>query len=149
MGYLPGGLLNLSHKISIMQPIAEKTYTVELNLGTVAVQKVINFNFIPQLEGKEIYGIQSFSRTDLALSPNGATMVTRVGLADLTATFVVDDTQDIFLIPVSDLNSPLQNGFIRMFKNKRFNLTKSFITIQSVATVANNEAVVFQFIYRA
>jgi hypothetical protein len=132
-----------------MQPIAERTYTVELSLGAVAVQKVINFNFVPQLEGKEIYGVQVFSRTDLALSPNGATMVTQVGLADLTATFVVDDTQDIFLTPVSDLNSPLQNGFIRMFKNKRLNLTKSFVTIQSVATVANNESIVFQFIYRA
>jgi hypothetical protein len=132
-----------------MQPIAERTYTVELSLGTVAVQKVINFNFVPQLEGKEIYGVQVFSRTDLALSPNGATMVTQVGLADLTVTFTVDDTQDIFLMPVSDLNSPLQNGFIRMFKNKRLNLTKSFITIQSVVTVANNESIVFQFIYRA
>lgn len=132
-----------------MQPIAEKTYTVELNLGTVAVQKQINFNFVPQLEGKEIYAIQVFSRTDMQLSPNGSTMVTQVGLADLTVTFTVDDTQDIFLYPVSDLNSPLQNGFIRMFKNKRLNLTKSFVTIQSVATVANNESVVFQFIYRA
>jgi len=131
-----------------MQPIAEKTYTVELSLGTVAVQKQINFNFVPQLEGKEIYAIQAFSRTDLALSPNGSTMVTQVGLADLTATFTVDDTQDVFLYPVSDLNSPLQNGFIRMFKNKRLNLTKSFVTIQSVATVANNESIVFQFTYR-
>ena len=131
-----------------MQPIAEKTYTVELNLGTVAVQKQINFNFVPQLEGKEIYGVQVFSRTDLALSPNGSTMATQVGLADLTVTFTVDDTQDVFLYPVSDLNSPLQNGFIRMFKNKRLNLTKSYVTIQSVATVANNESIVFQFIYR-
>jgi hypothetical protein len=132
----------------MLQPITEKSYLVELNLGTVAVQKQVNFQFIPQLEGSTIYGIQSFSRTQTALSPNGSAVVTAAGLADLTVTFVVGDTQDIFLLPVADLNSPLIFGFIRMFNNKKLNLTKSFVTIQSVATVANNESILFNFLYK-
>ena len=132
----------------MLQPITEKSYLVELNLGTVAVQKQINFQFIPQLEGSLIYGIQSFSSTQLSLSPNGSNVVTAAGLADLTVTFVVGDMQDVFLLPVADLNSPLIQGFIRMFNNKKLNLTKSFVTIQSVATVANNQSILFNFLYR-
>ena len=132
----------------MLQPITEKSYLVEVNLGTVAVQKQINFQFIPQLEGSLIYGVQSFSRTQCSLSPNGSTVVTAAGLADLTVTFVVGDTQDIFLLPVADLNSPLIAGFIRMLNNKRLNLTKSFVTIQSTTTVANNESILFNFLYK-
>lgn len=132
----------------MLQPITEKSYLVELNLGTVGVQKQVNFQFIPQLEGSLIYGIQSFSSTQLSLSPNGSTVVTAAGLADLTVTFVVGDMQDVFLLPVADLNSPLIQGFIRMFNNKKLNLTKSFITIQSIATVANNQSILFNFLYR-
>ena len=132
----------------MLQPITEKSYLVELNLGTVAVQKQINFQFIPQLEGSLIYGIQTFSSSQSSLSPNGSNVVSAAGLADLTVTFVVGDTQDVFLLPVADLNSPSIQGFIRMFNNKKFNLTKSFVTIQSTATVANNESILFNFLYR-
>lgn len=132
----------------MLQPITEKSYLVELNLATVGVQRQVNFGFIPQLEGAEIYAVQTFSATQLSLSPNGAAMVTAAGLADLTVTFAVGDYQDIFLLPVADLNSPLINGFIRMLNNKRLNLTKSFVTIQSTTTVVNNQSILFNFIYR-
>lgn len=132
----------------MIQPIIEKSYLVELNLGTVAVQKQINFSFIPQLEGTQIYGIQSFSGNELFTSPNGSTVVSAAGLSNLTVTFVVGDVQEVFLLPVADLNSPLIYGFVRMFNNKRLNLTKSFVTIQSIANVNNNESVLFNFIYR-
>lgn len=132
----------------MLQPITEKSYLVEVNLGTVAVQKQINFAFIPQLEGSTIYGIQTFSTTQLSLSPNGSTPVTTAGLADLTVTFVVGDMQEVFLLPCADLNSPSIYGFIRMFNNKKLNLTKSFVTIQSTGTVANNEVIMFNFLYR-
>lgn len=132
----------------MIQPIIEKSYLVELNLGTVAVQKQINFSFIPQLEGTQIYGIQSFSQSNLLTSPNGSAVVTNAGLTNLTVTFVVGDVQEVFLLPVADLNSPLIYGFVRMFNNKRLNLTKSFVTIQSIANVNNNESVLFNFIYR-
>ena len=132
----------------MIQPIIEKSYLVELNLGTVAVQKQINFSFIPQLEGTQIYGIQAFSSNDISTSPNGSTVVSAAGLGNLTVTFVVGDVQEVFLLPVADLNSPLIYGFVRMFNNKRLNLTKSFVTIQSISSIAANESVLFNFIYR-
>lgn len=130
------------------QPIIEKSYLVELNVGIVSAQKQINFQFIPQLEGSEIYAIQTFSGTDLPVSPNGVTVATLAGLSECTVTFAVGDSQDIFLLPCSDLNSPLIDGFQRMFNNKRLNLTKSFVTINSIVSIASNSVILFNFIYR-
>lgn len=132
----------------MLQPITEKSYLVEVNLGTIAVQKQVNFAFIPQLEGSTIYGVQSFNSSNIALSPNGSTVVSSSGMLSLTVTFVVGDIQEIFLLPVADLNSPSIYGFIRMVNNKRLNLTKSFITIQSSSNLNNNESVLFNFLYK-
>jgi len=130
------------------QPIIEKSYLVELNLGTVAAQKQVNFQFVPQLQGATIYAIQSFSAGQVTTSPNGSTVVSQLGLASLTVTFVVGDNQDVFLMPVYDLNSFALSGFQRMFANKKLNLTKSFVTIQATTNLVNNDSILFNFIYR-
>lgn len=130
------------------QPVIEKSYLVEINLGTLAAQKQINFGFIPQLEGSQIYGIAAFNTDTLSVSPNGSTVVSNNGMTNLTVTFYVGDNQDVYLIPVCDLTSTNIFGFIRTFNNKKLNLTKSFITINGVTNLNNNEAVCFNFIYR-
>lgn len=132
----------------MLQPVIENTYLVEVNLGTVATQKRINFQFVPQLEGTEIYAIQSFSSTDLALSPNGSTVVSINGLSACTVTFVIGDDEKIYTLPLSDLRSGNIYGFQRMFKNLKINLTKSYITIQTTTGLTNNESVLVNFIYR-
>jgi hypothetical protein len=132
----------------MIQPIIENSYLVEINLGTVAAQKQINFNFIPQLEGSIIYSIQTFSVDGLAISPNGSAMVPTIGLTNITVTLSVGDSQDVYLYPCSDLFSPNVYGFQRLFANKKFNLTKSFITLQSVSSIANNQSILFLFHYR-
>jgi hypothetical protein len=133
----------------MLQPIAERTYLVEVNVGTLSVQKQVNFQFIPQLEGATIYAIQSFGATQLSVSPNGSAVVTTAGLSDLTVTFAVGDNQDYFLVPVADLNSASISGFIRMISDKKLNLTKSFITLQGNANLVANQSVLFQFTYRS
>jgi len=132
----------------MIQPIIENTYLVEINLGTLAAQKQINFNFIPQLEGSLIYGIQTFSVSDQTTSPNGSSVVSTNGLASINVTFAVGDNQDIFLMPCSDLRSANISGFVRMFANKKLNLTKSYITLNSTGSLNNNESILFQFLYR-
>lgn len=132
----------------MIQPIIENSYLVEINLGTLAAQKQINFNFIPQLEGSIIYGIQTFSLSDSNTSPNGAAVVSTVGLASINVTFSVGDNQDIYLMSCSDLRSANISGYVRMFANKKLNLTKSFITLNSIANLNANESILFQFLYR-
>lgn len=132
----------------MIQPIIEKSYLVEVNLGTPAAQKQINFQFIPQLEGSTIYGIQTFSATDVAAAPSGSAVVSTTGLASCVITFCVGDNQDIYLMPCSDLRSANNSGFQRMFNNKKLNLTKSFITILSTTGITANDVVLVQFLYR-
>lgn len=132
----------------MLQPIIENTYLVEVNLGTVATQKRINFQFVPQLEGCEIYAIQSFNSSQLTTSPNGNNVTSAAGEANLTVTFVIGDDEKIYILPLADLNSANIYGFQRMFKNLKINLTKSYITIQSTASVVSNDSVLVNFIYR-
>jgi hypothetical protein len=132
----------------MIQPIIEKSYLVEVNLGTLAAQKQINFQFIPQLQNAVIYSVQTFSASEIGTSPNGAAVVTAAGMASLTVTFAVGDNQDIFLYPCTDLRSPAVSGFQRMFSNKVFNLTKSYVTIQATTGLTANDSILFNFIYR-
>ena len=48
-----------------MLPITNNSYLVEINLGTLGTQKQVFFPFVPQLEKKQIYGVQTFSVDDL------------------------------------------------------------------------------------
>jgi len=131
----------------MIQPIIENSYLVEVNLGTIAAQKQVNFNFIPQLEGSRIYGIQVFSADNLAVSPNGSPVTSISGVASLTVTFTEGDNQTLYLYPLYDLVSSANSGFQRLFNQKRLNLTKSFVTINSVNNLSNNQSVVFLFHY--
>lgn len=131
----------------MIQPIIENSYLVEVNLGTITAQKQINFNFIPQLEGSKIYSIQVFSSTNFGTSPNGATVTSIAGIASLSVTFMEGDNQTLYQYPLYDLVSSSNAGFQRVFNNKRLNLTKSFITINSNTALNNNDSVIFLFHY--
>lgn len=130
------------------QPIIHKSYLVEIPIPAPANQQQINFNFIPQLEGSTIYGVSAYASPVLSTSPNGATLVSAAGLAAIAVTFAVGDNQDVYLMPCVDLYSPTIGGFIRIFNNKKLNLTKSYITILNAGAITANQAVCFNFIYR-
>jgi hypothetical protein len=132
----------------MLQPIIEKSYLVEVPLGTIATGKQINFQFVPQLQGSFIYGVQVFSNVELFTSPNGLATISPAGCSQITVTFVVGDDQDLYQVPIFDLISQRAAGFVRMLNNKQLNLTKSYITINGTANLNNNEVAIFQFIYR-
>lgn len=132
-----------------MYPIINKSYLVEINLGsTVGVGRQIYFPFIPELEGKMIYAIQAFSSSDMTNSPDGAAVVTSGGLQGAMVTFFVGDQQDLYNVLVSDLRSVNNYGAIRQIVDKRINLTKSYIQITSAAGLSANQSFLFNFIYK-
>jgi hypothetical protein len=131
-----------------MTPIQQKSYLAEINLPSTAVGTQIMFGFIPQLEGAEIYGIQSFGRADIHASPNQKTMVPAAGLPSLYVTFVVGEEEKLYRIPVTDLNNNFNQGIIRNFANQKINFTKSYVTINAVTSLTANESVCFNFIYK-
>lgn len=131
----------------MIQPIIDKSYLVEVNLGTISAQKQIFFPFIPQLEGSIISCIQSYCSDGLLISPSGNTVVNAAGLLSLIVTFSVGDNQDIYNYPVSDFFSDNSYGFLRMINNKKLNLTKSYVAITSTSSLNNNEVILFNFYY--
>lgn len=132
----------------MIQPIIDRSYLVEVNLGTIAVGRKINFQYIPQLEGAEIYGIQTFGASQVGVSPNNSTVIATNGGASIVVNFFVQDDEQVFQMPYSDLNSNLISGFVRLFNDKKINITKSFITILSTANLNNDESCLFQFLFK-
>jgi hypothetical protein len=132
-----------------MYTIINKSYLVEVNLGsTIGVGKQIYFPFIPELEGKMIYGIQAFAAGDMVTSPNGQVVVSNAGLTNAMVTFFVGDQQDLYNVLVHDLRSVSNYGAIRQIVDKRINLTKSYIQLNSVASLSANQSFLFNFIYK-
>lgn len=131
-----------------MTPIAQKTYLVEVNLPSTAVGTQVNFGFIAQLEGAQIYGIQSFSADDIGASPNQRPPVPAAGLPSLFVTFVVGEEERLFKIPVTDLNSFFNKGIIRAYNNLKINFTKSYVSVNSATGLTALDSICFQFIYK-
>lgn len=132
-----------------MYPIINKSYLVEINLGsTVGVGRQIFFPFIPELEGKTIYAIQAFSSSDMSNSPDGASVVTTAGLQGAMVTFFVGDQQDLYNVLVGDLRSVNNYGAIRHIADKRINLTKSYVQITNAGSLSANQSFLFNFIYK-
>lgn len=131
-----------------MQPIIERSYLTEVNLGTVSVGRTINFQYIPELQDVTVYGIQVYAGEDQQTSPNGAAVVPNAGLPSIAVTLVVGDDEIVTRQSCFDLRSANVAGFVRTYANQKINLVKSYITLVSVTGISNNQSILFNFIYR-
>jgi hypothetical protein len=130
-----------------MIPIAQKTYLAEVKIPTIGVGAQINFGFIAQLEGAEIYGIECATEEEIGASPSQNIPVSIGGIPSLYVTFVVGEAEDLYKIPCSDLNSFFNKGINRSYNRLKINFTKSYITVNSGTGLTAGESVCFNFIY--
>lgn len=130
--------------------IIENSYLVEVNLPSITLGQRYTFLDIPQLRYNAVtmMGIEAFTASQLATSPNNKTVISGAGSVNIVCTFVVNETEDIYQIPYYTLISSNNAGLIREFQNKRINLVKSYITILNVAGLNANESVMFNFYYK-
>jgi len=133
----------------MIQPIIDRSYLVELNITSATVGSQVTFQNVPELLGVNIYGIQAFTATDLTFSPNGKTIIADIDAAGLVVTFVVDSTEEVYRYLYRDLRPGSNSGLIRLFRNKKINITKSYATILAVGTLAAAQSMMFNFIYSA
>lgn len=131
-------------------PVAQRTYLTEIKLqNAIAVGQRIPFLDVPELSqrglGAMIYAIECFNATDLSVSPNGNAVCPLV--TGMVVTFAEEATETVFQYPCNDLRPANNSGLIRMFNNKKINLPKSYITLFSVAGIAQNQSVLFNFYY--
>lgn len=130
--------------------IIENSYLVEVNLPSITLGQRYTFLDIPQLRYNAVtmMGIEAFTASQLATSPNNKTVISAAGSVNIVCTFVVNETEDIYQIPYYTLISSNNAGLIREFQNKRINLVKSYITILNVTGLNANESVMFNFYYK-
>jgi hypothetical protein len=130
-----------------MIPIAQKTYLAEVKIPDINVGTQINFGFIAQLEGAEIYGIECLSEQDIGVSPSQNFPIDITGLPSLYVTFVVGEAENLYKIPCSDLNSFFNKGINRSYDKLKINFTKSYITVNSGTGLTAGYSICFNFIY--
>lgn len=136
------------------QPVIQNSYLAEIKLVNVpAAGQKVNFLDIPQLRDDPrdprrrvlTVGISAYDAGQLTTSPNSNVVVST--LIGLVVTFAIHSTEELFQMPVSDLNSASNSGLIRLFKNKVINFPKSYITILDATGLNQNESVLFNIIY--
>ncbi len=133
----------------MLQPIIKNSYLVEVNLTTLAANQRYNFLDIPTLRAPYIFvsGIEAFTGSQLAKSPNGATVITAGGSTGLVVTLTVRESEEVYQIPYYTLVSANNGGLIREFANKQINLTKSYITVLDATNLVALQSAVFNFYY--
>ena len=130
--------------------IITNSYLVELNLPTVSLGQRYTFLDVPQLRYNAVIidGIEAFTNSQLATSPNAKNIISANGSLNIVVTLVVDETEELYQIPYFTLISANNAGLIREFANKRINLVKSYATILNTASLTAGESLIFNFYYR-
>ena len=130
-----------------MKPI-EKSYLIEINVGTTNPGNGVNINFqdFPQLRDIYLTGRQVFDLSTVLTSPSGKTVVG--ALTGATVTLLDIFNQEIIRsYPAQDLSPFYNSGIYRDFKPFRLQLTKSYITILDNTTTAANESYIVNIFY--
>lgn len=130
--------------------IITNSYLVELNLPSIALGQRYTFLDVPQLRYNAVIidGIEAFTSTQLAVSPNNKNIITANAATNIVITLVVDETEELYQIPYYTLISSNNAGLIREFANKRINLVKSYATILNTTGLTAGESLIFNFYYR-
>jgi hypothetical protein len=129
------------------QPIMKRTRLFEVPLGTIALQKQINFQFNSELAGIQLYSLQAYSASDIVSSPTLLPVISDAGLASIVITLFIDEDEQVYQYPLSDLRPQNAGGLQRLLDNKRINISKSYITILSLSNLANNTSLMLNFVY--
>lgn len=130
-----------------MKPI-EKSYLIEINVGTTNPGNGVNINFqdFPQLRDIYLTGIQVFDQNSVLISPSGKIVVG--ALTGATVTLLDIYNQEIIRsYPTQDLSPYYNSGIYRDFKPFKLQLTKSYITILDNTTTAANESYIINIFY--
>lgn len=130
-----------------MKPIV-RSYLAEVNLGTTAPGNGQNINIqdYPQLRDVIITGVEVFSANQVAVSPQGKTVVST--LSGITLTLMDKFNMEmIYQYPAYDLNPANVSGLYRDIFPFELQLTKSYISILSNTSLNANESVCLNFFY--
>jgi hypothetical protein len=131
--------------------IIKRSQLIEAKIvGTPTTGKKYPFTQVPNISRNNIviYGFEAFTDSELAVTPNGTTVIPNGASADVVITFVdTDNVERIFQIPYYTLISSANGGFIKMVKPFALNLTKCYAQLVSTSNVSASEAISLNLYY--
>jgi hypothetical protein len=119
-------------------------------VSTPAVGKKYQFTEIPNLSRNNIivYGIEAFTTTQLTTTPNNNTPITAAESLGIVVTLVDNNNNErIYQLPYYTAIRSLNGGFVLMFKPFILNITRSYVQLTNVSTIAAGEVAVFNVYY--
>jgi hypothetical protein len=120
---------------------------VELQLpANIADGDQYNFANDADLQDAYIVGIEAYNQQDFSLAPSGATVLTALNGVGLTIV-ELSQKERIRNMPLSDLQTANQGGFIRFFYPFRLNWQDSYVTLFDINTIRPEEAVLVNVFY--
>lgn len=127
------------------------SYLTEIDLGAPGAGDRIMFKDYPNLtprSGRKIIftGVESYFVDVLNTSPNGVQLLTLAEMAKLTFTIAVGSNEKVYKVPVTNLCTFLNGGFIRKLNNLQVTLTKSYVTVNAAGITANR-SICFNWYY--
>lgn len=123
------------------------SYLVELNFAAApAAGTKTYFLDIPFLRDKYIYGIETVTASQMAVSPTSKAMITQANSLTGALTLVQKSTEIFFQTPMALLITNFNSGIVKEFSPVQLDLQKSYVQVFS-AGIAATESVCFNFIY--
>jgi hypothetical protein len=120
---------------------------VELQLpANIADGDQYNFANDADLQDAFIVGIEAYDTTNFNLAPSGASVFTALNGVAITIV-ELSQKERIRNMPLSDLQTTAQGGFIRFFYPFRLNWQDSYITLFDVTTISPEQAALVNVFY--
>jgi hypothetical protein len=143
--------LNLKQILKMNNLIIKRSQLIEAKIvGAPTAGKKYPFTQVPNISRNNIviYGFEAFTADQLAVTPNGTTVIPSGAGAEVVITFVdTDNVERIFQIPYSTLISTNNGGFIKMVKPFALNLTKCYAQLVSTNNMSASEAISLNLYY--
>jgi hypothetical protein len=106
------------------------------------------FNDIPVLRGKKITGMEVYTAGDIAVNPNGSTVIADADADQIVITLTdIQSREFIYQAPILNYNPRNQNGLIRGICPSKVDLQRSYITVCDNTGISANEAICINFYY--
>lgn len=131
--------------------IIKRSQLIEAKIvGTPTAGKKYPFTQVPNISRNNIviYGFEAFTQDQLAVTPNGTTVIPAGASPEVVITFVdTDNVERVYQIPYYTLISSVNGGFIKMVKPFALNLTKCYAQLVSTNAVGAGEAISLNLYY--
>ena len=128
-------------------PKFTKSILVEIPITTLANGSTINFNDVPQLRGKYVQGIETYTQNEVTKTQTQRTVIAAANVSSFLCNFVTDSETIFENIPYFTMNTYNNAGIIREFKNLKININKSNIYIANGSGLATTQSALFTFYY--